>query len=343
MKSDSIRRLMKPFWLVWLALPAILLLLVQNVPILEWQGLVKAIRPSQLALLIAFNALVVFCFSTRWGLILQALNRPVSYLALLRYRLAAFSISYFTPGPQFGGEPLQVYGLEKYHHLPRPTALASVAADKLFDLLANFTFLAVGIALILNNGLFKGAAPGLAAVWGTSLFSLPMAYLLVATSGRRPLGTLIILLPARLRQKPLFIRLEAVIREAENQIVGLVRRDTSAVFSILGASLWIWLLSFAEYWLAARVLGASLTFHQTVVALTAARLAFLLPLPGAVGALEAGQVLAMQALGFSPALGIAIAIWIRIRDLTLAVLGFMLGAMLLREKSTAIYSADTGD
>jgi uncharacterized membrane protein YbhN (UPF0104 family) len=61
---------------------------------------------------------------------------------------------------------------------------------------------------------------------------------------------------------------------------------------------------------------------QTVSALTAARLAFLTPLPSGLGALEASQVLAMQALGLEPTFGISISLLIRLRDILFGMVGF---------------------
>ena len=86
----------------------------------------------------------------------------------------------------------------------------------------------------------------------------------------------------------------------------------------------------AEYSLALRVLGIQLEPAQVIIALTAARIAFLLPIPAGLGALEAGQVAAMQMLGVEPALGISISLLIRARDLSLGVLGLWLGGLLTR-------------
>ena len=62
--------------------------------------------------------------------------------------------------------------------------------------------------------------------------------------------------------------------------------------------------------------------------MTATRLAFLTPLPGGLGALEAGQVLAMQTIGLDPALGISVSLLIRARDLAFGLAGMGIGARL---------------
>jgi hypothetical protein len=335
--------LQKLRWIVWLGLPLALWRLARQLPAQELGQTFKALSLTGLAALVAFNLCAMTFFSGRWWLILRALGYRLSYFALFRYRMSAFSISYFTPGTQFGGEPLQVYALERQHGLPRPAALASVALDKLFELLANFTFLAIGVALILQQSFLKETAPLLATGWIAGLLLLPLAYLLALGSGCAPLTCLIVRLPERLAQKARMVRLKALTQETESQITALVRGKPRAVLAIGLASLWIWALSLAEYWLAARVFGASLSLGQAVFALTVARLAFLTPVPGGLGALEAGQVLAFQALGYSPALGLALSLWIRVRDVALGALGFTWGALLAQSDPVFSLSSETGD
>ena len=90
----------------------------------------------------------------------------------------------------------------------------------------------------------------------------------------------------------------------------------------------IWVFSVAEYGLTLRFLGASLSLPQILLALTAARLAFLTPIPGGLGALEAGQVFALSAMGFDPSLGISVAVVIRVRDVLLGSAGLVWGSFL---------------
>ena len=124
-----------------------------------------------------------------------------------------------------------------------------------------------------------------------------------------------------------------VTGSAEGQLHILFRRKPRAILSIVGASALIWLLSLAEYWLALRVLGAQLDLWQAVAALTVSRLAFMTPWPAGLGALEAGQMLALGSMGFNPAIGLAISLWIRVRDTALGLIGLWWGAGLIDKSS----------
>lgn len=81
-----------------------------------------------------------------------------------------------------------------------------------------------------------------------------------------------------------------------------------------------------EYWLTLWFSGGNFNLAQVVSALTAARLAYLLPIPAGLGTLETSQVLAMQALGADPAIGLAASLLIRARDISLGLLGLWLGS-----------------
>jgi hypothetical protein len=342
MTRPRIWRFWKPRYLVWLALPLAIWWLARGVPLDDWRQVLLGVNLANLGLLVLVNVLATFSFSSRWWLVLRALSFRLPYLAVLRYRLAAFSISYFTPGTQFGGEPLQVYALEKNHHLPRSGALASVVSDKLFELLANFSFLAIGVTFVLQSRLIYGTTPFLAAAWIVGLLVLPLLYLIALGRDRRPLSALLAR-PRPVHARPRLERLAELVSDAEAQVARLVHQNPKAMLPVLASSVLIWIFSLGEYWLAIYVLGARLTLQQTVIALTVARLAFLTPLPGGLGVLEAGQVLAMQALGFSPALGIAISLWIRLRDLILGALGLVLGAFLVQSEPKYPLPIEAGD
>ena len=117
-------------------------------------NVLSRLRAAQFFVLAILNGLILLVLNGRWWLILGGFGYHLPYLTLTGYRLAAFGVSYFTPGPLFGGEPLQVYLIERDHEVPRAVAIAVIALDKSLDLLANFIFLAVGVTLVLQAKLF---------------------------------------------------------------------------------------------------------------------------------------------------------------------------------------------
>ncbi len=328
---------MKPFFSLRFLVPFLLLLLfgwaVKDAPFASIWETLRSLKLYQVLALAALNTLIVVLFSSRWWLILRAQGSRVPYFSLVRYRLAGFAISYFTPGTQFGGEPLQVYLLQQRHELQSATAVAAVTLDKLFEVLANFTFLFAGVLLVLSTNLLPGMARGEMLLGSGLLLAAPLAYLLILWAGRLPLTWLVLHAPGWLVRRRFWDKASSFVAPMERQISGLFHLHPLIILGIVFLSGLLWILMVVEYWLTLRFLGAVLDPFQAVGALTAARLAFLAPLPAGLGALEASQVFAMQTLGYDAALGISLSLLIRLRDLCFGLLGLWWAGSLTHSKT----------
>ena len=80
----------------------------------------------------------------------------------------------------------------------------------------------------------------------------------------------------------------------------------------------------SEFFLITTFLGIPLSFWQTIAAWTAGWLAFLVPVPGGLGALEASQVFAFGAFGISAASAMGVTLLIRARDILIGGIGLLL-------------------
>lgn len=275
----------------------------------------------QIALLLGVNAGIVFLLGLRWWLILRAQGYALPYLAITRYRLAAFGVSYFTPGPHFGGEPLQVFLVRQRHGIPGSTAAAAIALDKMIELLSNFAFLAFGLALVLSRGVLGDFAFPALQWLAFAFLALPLAYLVALALGAKPLTSLAARLPERWAR---------AAQSTEDQLAQLTRKRPALLAQTLLASIIVWGALLFEYWLALRFLGLALSSIQLLAVVVAARVAMLAPTPGALGALEAAQVFAMQSMGFDPALGLSLSLLIRGRDVLFGLAGLWLGSLARR-------------
>lgn len=310
----------RPAWLQAMLLLAAVLLLawsLAQVPLDQlWQTL-RHISLAGLAFWLVINLGILVLMAGRWWLILSDLGYPAGYLALVRYRLASFAVSYLTPGPQFGGEPVQVWLLRRRHQVPLAAGTASVSLDKLLELIASFSFLVFGLVVALAGNWLPGLSSPAVLLGAAGLLLLPLAYLVSMLTGQRPLQAVLMRLPARQREHSV----SRGLMEVEHQMSVFC---VESPWTILKASLisgLLWLAFVGEYWLATRLLGLQLDLVQVLSALVAARLALLTPLPGGVGALEASQVLALEALGLPGAYGLSLSLLMRGRDLLLAGIG----------------------
>jgi uncharacterized protein (TIRG00374 family) len=318
--------------LLWLALPLALAWAMRGVSVAQVLEGLRELTLAEVVILIAVNLLMVSAFSGRWWVLLRAGGFRLPYLALTGYRLAAFSISYFTPGTHFGGEPLQIHLLRRRHDVPLPQATASVVLDKAIELVANFGFLAIGLAVVVSLGLQPSGSTVILRIASLLLAILPTAYLVAAWRGHRPAAWFLSRLGRRWAWQE---RLNAWVGATEAEVSGVVRESPRGIAAAVVFSILSWGLLLFEWSLALQFLDIELTPAQVIAVVTAARLALFVPLPGAAGALEASLVLALTNLGIDSAQALSLAVIIRIRDVAFGAFGLWLGGWLTGEESRA--------
>lgn len=316
--------------LLWCSIPVVVWWTLKDFSIAEILGNFQSIGLEAVVVLIGLNIIIFTLLSLRWWLILRAQGNPRSLLTLINYRLAGFGITYFTPGPQLGGEPLQVYLLSQREGIKTSFAAASVTLDKLLELLANFSLLLVGIAVILFGGSLEGATRFELILLPILLLMLPIAYLVALRLGYYPLSSILSIINVRITRSQKFTRLVLTLTETENQVSKFCQENTLPLLVAAILSFGIWVLMVFEFSLMMQFLGIHLNLMQVLVALTAARIAFLLPLPAGLGTLEAGQVMAMGLIGVNPVFGVSLSLLIRIRDVIIGSIGLWLGGVYSR-------------
>ena len=307
-------------FLLWWAL--------RSVPFSEIWNALRGLELWQIGTLLLLNALVLVAMTARWWVILRAENPNIPFLQLVRYRLAVFGLSYFTPGPQVGGEPLQVIYLQRDHGVTFARATAAVIMDKLLEFLANFILLGIGLTAAIRVGLVtrEGTQAIGSLIPLAAILLWPLVHLVLLYRGKYPVSA-VVRAVISLTNNQKWMRLIIV---SERMAGAFTRRHLKSLLAALGFSLLSWAGMAAEYFMMAGFLQAHLSAEQTLAALTAALFAFLMPLPGGLGALEASQVYVMTAFGHTAAIGIGISLLMRARDILNGGLGLLLAGRGLR-------------
>ncbi len=216
--------------------------------------------------------------------------------------------------------------------MPPTPAAASVAIDKGLELLGSYTFLAFGIVVSAQTSLLPGGSALPLLALALLILALPLLFVVAASRGARPLTRFVRWLHARwFPRSHRMQRLEDASTQMEEHVVRFLGAHPARLLLAMGVSLLSWILMVGEVWLVLRFLGLSFNAIEVIAIITTSRLAFLVPLPGGIGALEAGLVVAFQALGHSPAEGLALSAMIRARDLTIGGTGLLLALWLPRE------------
>ncbi len=291
--------------------------------------------------LVLVNGAIVLLIPARWWLLLCAYGFRLPYAAVTAHRLTAYGVSFFTPGPQFGGEPIQVYAAEQVHRVPRPIAAASVALDKALELAINFLFLFIGLIYVLLSDV-SPIIPGTPAVLlAGTLLLIPASLLIAYLAGRQPVTHIVRLAvplvpPGTLKR--MAHRLFALTHATETQMSAYFRRSPGNFARVMGVSGLTWLLMVGEFWLMTYFLGLYLTLPQVAALLVAARIALLLPVPGGFGTLVGSQILMLTAMKMDPAAGLSLGLVIHARDISLAGAGLLLPMFTNRLRIPAKYT-----
>ncbi len=258
--------------------------------------------------IIVLNSVVIIFNSRRWGVLLEQQGYPLSLKHTILHRFTCFAVSYCTPAPHTGGEPILVYFVKKLHQIPTAVVIASVVAEKMIN-----TFVSI-IVLAIFCILCRKTFPIIEyALWLTTagMVLLSITFLFYKCSKRPLLGTLFRFLGTTITK---------VIAQSEEHMAELLfsRAWWYSVFLAICS----WLIVIAEYWLTYYFLGLPLSFLQIALIFLTMNFAFLLPTPGGWGVVESSQVIVLLAIGFDPAVGISAVILMRLREIIICGMGF---------------------
>ncbi len=268
------------------------------------------------------NLLVLLFWAWRWGVILQALGLKISLKKRLFARLAGFGWSYFTPGPQIGGEPVQVYLITRNTQIPLSNVMSSVYLDRLVDGLTNFAVLTAGVLMILfldmewARGIrWLGLTTGLVLI-------IPSVHFLLLMRGKTPLTRVV--RKIRLKEIPVWNAVSQQVVLMESHLSVFARQHTLALAKAFFISAFSWLISMGEFFWLLSGFSEPLSLLHMLRFLILARFSFLLPVPAAVGIFESAMVFAAVSLGLSPMTGVALGLTIRVRDVLLGLMGVLI-------------------
>ncbi len=305
-----------------------------QLPLTDFRETLVSLQLKDWAVWIGINLVVLILLATRWLILTRALGLHISLLQILSIRQAGAMVSFITPGPQFGGEPLQVYWLWRRYLVPGPLAMLAVGLDRFFELFVNFCALLIAVLLLVGSA----TTPEIGSV--TVIVLLFSVILLMVTA-----VLLLFLRPMRLRRfirrsiekwqrHPRLTKLGDHWDEINHKIRMLIVGHRRALGLAIPVSCVAWTGMIVEFWFLLRLAQVPLDVADFILLFTAVRLAFLLPFPGGIGSVEAALFWAFQELALPLSMMANVVILMRARDLVLLLSG-VLALPALHSKSPA--------
>lgn len=272
-------------------------------------------------ILCGLTAINFVLYSWRWKIILKNFQEKnaVPFLTLYMARASAFSIGYMTPFLQVGGEPVRVYFLEK-NGVPRKQAIASVVVDKTLESTAFVALSILGVAMGFHFDLFEGKIG--VVLWrsliGAIIFLFTLYYAIFFKSGF--VSKLMRILHLT-KFKPIY-RFERKVAEIEDLMSDFCTGHRLRFYFLMFLSCINVFVYVLEHFVLAFFLGAKLTVIQSFLVTSIPNAAYLIPIPGALGALESLHVLVFGLLGVSIN-AVALVLILRVRDFLIVLIGMI--------------------
>lgn len=307
-------------WCVALALAGWTL---RQLPLSDIGASLSALSVFDVALWLLLNAAVMTLSTARWQAFAGMLGNRVALRPLLLIRMAGQTVSFLTPGPQFGGEPLQIYWLWKRHAVPVHRAVLSLGLDRFFELWVNFSVLLGGVALLLFTQLVPAQEwQGTLSILILLVLALPLLGLLVL---RQPawIAERLGRLTRRWQAHPRLQQIDTHWQALREDLQRVARDERPTLIAGLVLSLLGWVFILGELRALLWFLNVPVETGDFVLLFVAIRLAMLLPLPGGIGTIEAAVLWSFALLGFTAGDALGLIALMRLRDVAILLFGLL--------------------
>lgn len=273
--------------------------------------------------------------SLGWRHCLIGNARSISWFDLFQIRIAGYAINYLTPTAALGGEVTKATLLAS--KCPGRQAASGVLIGKACFGLAHLIFVALGTLVIMRSIRLP------AAIWMPLLFSGLLvgggvfSFILLQKYGK--LGSLIRWLTARGVGGRALEKVGAELTAVDEEMRAFYRNQPSDMYLAIFWHLVGYSTGILQTWLFLHLLHppASLSVAASIwfLGMWFDLLTFAIPMN--IGALEGSRVLSLKLFGFSPALGLAYGVAIRLAQILWATVGLVFYSVLtVRESGQAV-------
>ena len=307
---------------IWIFASALILVTIKELPFAELGSRLKDITLMSWIILLVVNVAILFLAVKRWQVLAQifGIQLPLSYFFKLRQ--AGSLVSFLTPGPQFGGEPLQVFWLNQNHAIPLDVGIATVGIDRFLETVINLFILLLCIIFILLTDIEVDLYRALLFILSTLMVIIISVAIFIKKSNW--LMKMFNYLIAKFFNEDLLLEKNGRKTPSKaNQILTTIKSNKSKLFCALTLALVGWLALMLELYLMLGALNLAPTLYDVVLIMLGIRLALLMPIPGGLGTIEASLLWSFGILELTLAGAGGIIAISRSRDILLLLVGMI--------------------
>ena len=285
---------------------------------------ISALTWSQWFAWFGINALIIGLGTKRWHGLIAMLKAQISFTDLLIIRQAGHAVNFITPGPQFGGEPLQLFWLCR-NGLSLENALLSIGLDRFYELAINFAVLLICALMLLFmfDVRFIGASFNSSYILKSVLLVSALLAIILWLVVRRPavIFNRFHHLFSRWLEHPTLNKIKNSWQSIKKDLRLVLRTQKLVLVNAILISVLAWVALLGELALLLDFLNVNVDLTAFLLILIAMRLALLLPIPGGIGTLEASIFWSFQYLNLPTTAAIALIALMRLRDLVILLFG----------------------
>lgn len=268
-------------------------------------------------------AAIGICFlALKLKYILRTYGQKVPFSKVLKHTVAGFAFSYVTPTARAGGEPLKAYMLNKEAKVPFRVGGSSVVIDKFIEML--------GVAIVAVLGLFLlFLIPGVSIGSKIALFSVILVLILLlffiyfmTLKGKGPFTTLFNLL--RFYKFKRFQKASKLIKNIEERMKKFFVHHKKEFFVSFLIYVLVIIAGFLEFKFLLLALGVDASLTEIILAHVVLGITSFIPVPAGLGFQEAGHSGLFALLRSSAGLGLVFSLIVRIRNLIITGIGFII-------------------
>ncbi len=270
-------------------------------------------KPARILVFLALSVATFLTYAKRWSIVLDAMgSRQLSLGRLLCFRAAGHAVSTLFPAAQLSGEPVRALLLRR-HGLDWARSISAVTMDRLLEASASAIVGPIYLAaFFLANGGYSAATPWVIGGMAIGLMLLALLYVHLFRG-----ATLI----SWLARRGFLPSLRGSLETLEADLRAFVRTPSFA--TSFAAALLAEALVLAELCALAWAFELPISLPTLAGVTVGMGVAQLLPIPAALGSLEATEVGIVSLAGGAAPLGLAVGLLVRLRETLWILVGLV--------------------
>ena len=295
---------------------------IQRTPLLSVLESFRHQSPLAIELFLFASIMIMVLHAARWRLVIKSAGLNLPFWRVFSYKIVGYGVSFLTPAAKVGGEPIRAMMLQR-HGWSFKRSFSTVAIDKIVELSVTSLLFIVGIfAVVLTLALPQSMTIALI-ILGVILVLLVIWFYYLIISHKNIVLSLFRFF--RLHKWSLTKQFEQDIIDNDALLVSFYKHNSKAFTKAIILTFATWLFMFLEYMSALLLVGVSgVNFAGLFLIICMVAVAYMIPVPLALGVLEAGQVTTFLILGLQRAAGLGLSLVIRARDFAWTIISLPL-------------------